>query len=459
MAEQLSERPAMQRGVWLLRLIMLFIIGGFFVTNVVALLEMRGVEAGNRDIVANALTCVEDLARMNDDLSRMRLLLDEHIFEKSGLDMTRLEGKIMAADADFDETALSYEPLATLPGEHDAFLRLRGLVAETRGPVAQVLALSRQNRDEEATRSLKALRDRYDQVSQIASQLLKINRAEADRAAETIHSLQRRSQLFLGAITLSGTLLSLLVAGWVTRLARRRTREMSHWADLLEERNRELDAFAGRVAHDLRGPLTTISLSAAQLARSQKDDGAGEVLRRGVARMETLIRDLLTLSRIDAQTPLATCEVGAVAASVGDDLKKSVSDAGGTLRVEVQHAMVRCSEGLLRQVLWNLGENAVKYRRPDVPLDLELRGREVGRSYEIRVCDNGSGMTREELRHAFEPFFRGEQARASTPGTGLGLSIVRRVIEAAGGEVTIESQSGKGTRFVIKLPLGGGRRG
>jgi signal transduction histidine kinase len=452
------ERPAILRGVWLLRLMMLFIIGGFFVINLVALVEMRGVEAGNRDIVSNALTSVEDLARMTNDLSQARLLVDEHIFEKSGLDMTRLESKIAGLDQDFDRTAQSYEPLATLPGEIQQWFRLRQLVNANRASLGQVLALSRQNRDEDAARGMLALRNSYDEVAQISLQLLKVNRGEADRAAATIHTLQRRSQLFLGGITLSGTLLSLLVAGWLTRLARRRSYEISHWADLLEERNRELDAFAGRVAHDLRGPLTTISLSAAQLARSQKEDGAGEVLRRGVARMETLIRDLLTLSRIDAQAPLAVSEAGAVAACVEEDLRASVRGAGGTLRIDMQHAMVHCSEGLLRQVLWNLGENAVKYRRPEVPLELELRGREAGRYYELSVCDNGCGMTREELRHAFEPFFRGEQARSTTPGTGLGLSIVRRVVEASGGEITVESQEGQGTRFAIKLPLGASRR-
>jgi signal transduction histidine kinase len=111
---------------------------------------------------------------------------------------------------------------------------------------------------------------------------------------------------------------------------------------------------------------------------------------------------------------------------------------------------VRCNPGLLRQLLWNLGENAVKYRRPDAPLSVEVRGRRVGGAYELRLSDNGAGMSPDEVRQAFEPFFRGEGVR-DTPGTGLGLSIVKRIVDACGGTISLESALGSGSTFVITL--------
>src|SRR5262249_42510599 len=168
--------------------------------------------------------------------------------------------------------------------------------------------------------------------------------------------------------------------------------------------------------------------------------------------MEILIRDLLTLSRIDAELPNSFCATAQVESLVAEELEPQVSSASGVIHVEVEAATVRCSPGLFRQVLWNLTENAVKYRRSDVQLEMEIRGRAKRHVYEWTVSDNGSGMPTDEARQAFEPFFRGQNWR-STPGTGLGLSIVKRVIEANGGTVSIKSEPGRGTTFDISLPL------
>jgi signal transduction histidine kinase len=108
--------------------------------------------------------------------------------------------------------------------------------------------------------------------------------------------------------------------------------------------------------------------------------------------------------------------------------------------------------GLLEDVFTNLGDNAVKYRRPDVPLEVDVRGRVDRNAYIYSVADNGLGMTHEDARHAFEPFFRAPGSR-DLPGTGLGLSIVRRIVELHGGAVSVDSEVGTGTTFTVRLPL------
>jgi len=117
----------------------------------------------------------------------------------------------------------------------------------------------------------------------------------------------------------------------------------------------------------------------------------------------------------------------------------------------MEPASVQCSEGLLHQALWNIGDNAIKYRRHEVPIQIDINGCVVRNLYEFRISDNGSGMPPEVVRRAFEPFFRGEVQ--STAGTGLGLSIVKRVLDAIGGAISIESEVGHGTTFVISVPL------
>src|SRR5262245_14871530 len=98
------------------------------------------------------------------------------------------------------------------------------------------------------------------------------------------------------------------------------------------------------------------------------------------------------------------------------------------MRVEVVPAKIRGSEGLLGQALWNLVENAVKYRRPDLAVRVEVTGWVQREFYELRVKDNGIGMTPDETTRAFDPLYRARRL-GQVSGTGLGLSIVKRVIE------------------------------
>jgi signal transduction histidine kinase len=102
-------------------------------------------------------------------------------------------------------------------------------------------------------------------------------------------------------------------------------------------------------------------------------------------------------------------------------------------------------------VLWNLVDNAVKYRRTGVHSDVEVRGRVVDHGYELAVEDNGIGMSPEETKKAFDPFYRALRAKEE-PGTGLGLSIVKRVVEASGGTLSVRSQLGSGSTFTVRLP-------
>jgi signal transduction histidine kinase len=437
----------------LLPVAFLVIIAGFVLGNLLAIRSGRRTQAVNREISEDALVSIEDVSRIVHDIDLVRLLLNAHIFETRLEQMDPLEKRIRQVEANLSGVAQEYEPLATYPGEREVWENLWSGVGELRQPVNQVLELSRANRDLEARKAMVPIEKDFDAINLQAEQLLRLNRNQARAAVAEIQGLQRQAMTFFAGITAVGTILASLVAIWVLGLVRKRDRQIAEATALLEERNQELDAFAGRVAHDLRGPLTAISLSTLRLSEQlPKEEGVLAVLQRGVARMDALIRDLLTLSRAGAEATATASDTRVIASSLEDELISKVDSANGLLRIDLEPAEVQCSEVLLRQALWNLGENAVKYRRSDVQLEIGIRGRKVGHSYEFRVSDNGTGMSPEDTAHVFDPFFRASAAR-STPGTGLGLSIVKRVIEASGGKVSVASELRGGTTFVIALPL------
>jgi signal transduction histidine kinase len=429
------------------------IVATFLVANGVAMHEAQVIQQKDQLLVDNMLTSIELVSRLGRDVDQRRLLVDEHIFEARTEDMARIERRLARVDADFADAARAYDPIATLEGERPVWDDLRAQAAALDAPVDRALAFSRRNQDVEARQVMTGAARGFDVISRDTTALIQLNRAGADRTVAEIAALQRWLQRFFRVLTGAGAALAVAVAVAVTRLIRRREREIRRATAALEERNRDLDAFAGRVAHDLRGPLTTISLAASRLAeRAPQETGTSAVLRRGVAWMEALIRDLLTLSRLDAQVHGMVCDPAAVAATVAEELAPRLQSEGGSLYVDVEPAAVSCSDGLLHQVMWNLADNGMKYRRPGTEMEIRIRGRQAGGAYELRVSDNGIGMSPDESRQAFEPFYRALRSH-DTPGTGLGLSIVKRVVQLSGGTVSVDSQVGRGTTFVIGLRL------
>jgi len=429
------------------------IVLGFVLANLVSLYEMRKSQSKVRLIAKHAAIDIELVARLSRDLERKRVLMEDHILEKQPKDMDRLEAELTRIDAEIAAASQSYELTGDDANERAIWQELDREIAAIEPEMTKVLELSRQNLDGQAKEAAGVIEERFDRIDAATNKLLNLNHNRANHEAAEVRRLQLRAVIVLAALTLIWTVFALLTARWVIGLIAERERQMRHAMTQLEERNRELDAFAARVAHDLRGPLTAINLAAAQFKqRAVYEEGTGEVLQRAVTRMETMIHDLLTLSRVGGQAKGMTCEMTNVAAGAQEDLMSKVEAAGGTLQIDVAPSTVSCNKGLLRQVLWNLGENAVKYRRPDVPLRLEIYGHAAPNTYELIVSDNGSGMSPWVARQAFEPFFRGKDGE-STQGTGLGLSVVKRVIDACGGTLSLESEPGQGSTFTIHLPL------
>ena len=452
-----SEREARWESRRLLTASFAVVAAGCLAVTAFALTRALSLERHAGFIVYNTLASVQLLARIDLDVARERLLVNQHIHTLDRSGMSAIEAQREQVDSDLQSTMKAFEPLVLLPSEREAWGEAKSRLGVLAGPVQRVLELSWSNHNDEARAALAALRPQFDSLDSALAHLTTLNDQEAAGSLRSISAL--RGQLvatFLGiaAVTLLGLT---LVWRWASAQVSRREQQAAEHARMLEERNHDLDAFSGHVAHDIRGPLGTFNLVASRLEQPAPDTVAlAQLVRRGVHRMEALTSDLLALARVEGVH--GECDPAVVASVVESELSTWVEDEKGALRVSVDHAAVKCSEGLLRQVLENLVGNALKYRRPDVAPEISVSGAPARSSYDLRVADNGVGMTEEDAARLFEPFYRAARTR-DLPGTGLGLAIVRRVADACGGSVSVSTRLGQGSAFVVHLPLSAAHEG
>jgi signal transduction histidine kinase len=227
-------------------------------------------------------------------------------------------------------------------------------------------------------------------------------------------------------------------------------------ADLARS-NRELEEFAYVASHDLKSPLIVVSGFLDLLKRTkaeQLDDDAHsyvDAALRGAARMEQLIEDLLTFSRV-GRTDQASewVDLGAVVAELSNDWASAVRDAGGELCVGPMPSVLG-DAALLRQLLENLVSNSVKFRRPGVDLVIELAAERRRGEWLVSVSDNGIGIPSEHRESIFTMFSRLEQS-TDRPGSGIGLAICHRVVQAHGGRLWVEDGTAGGVQMCFTLP-------
>jgi signal transduction histidine kinase len=242
-----------------------------------------------------------------------------------------------------------------------------------------------------------------------------------------------------------------------------RTQELHQRSAELEILNRELDAFSYSVAHDLRSPLNAIGGFSEALLETQggKLDGAGrDQLNRissGVERMQALISDLLSLSKIvraslTRERVDLSAEAHAILASLRDG--EDVVRGARPRRVETviaEQLIVDGDSGLLRVVLQNLLSNAWKFtsKRDSARIEVGSRLEQSGeRTYFVR--DNGAGFDSANASNLFGPFQR-LHTQAQFPGTGIGLATVQRIVHRHGGRIWAESAVERGTSFYFTL--------
>jgi len=240
---------------------------------------------------------------------------------------------------------------------------------------------------------------------------------------------------------------ALIVLNDVTRLAR------------LENIRKD---FVANVSHEVKTPITAIKGFVETLQEGHAQDPEEirrflGIIHKHVERLESIVEDLLSLSRIEKETEkeeivlgehpirdvlnaaLQVCEIKRVAKNILIEMSCQ-EDLSGTV-----------NPALMEQAVVNLLDNAIQYSEPGGKVPLEARGTE--NEILIQVRDHGCGIEKKHLDRLFERFYRVDKARSrKLGGTGLGLAIVKHIMQAHGGRVSVESQIGAGSTFILHLP-------
>jgi PAS domain S-box-containing protein len=230
-------------------------------------------------------------------------------------------------------------------------------------------------------------------------------------------------------------------------------------ADLARS-NAELEQFAYVASHDLQEPLRMVASYTQLLARRYRgklDEDADEFIGfavDGARRMQELINDLLTYSRVGTR-PLAldTVDSNQLVDQVVSDLAAAIQDSSGSVICD-DLPVVRGDPTQLRQLFQNLIANGMKFHRPDEPPRMHVSAAQEHGMWAFSVSDNGIGIEPQYQERIFALFQR-LHTRAEYPGTGIGLAICKKIVERHGGQIHVGSTPGRGTTFRFTLPVVG----
>lgn len=215
------------------------------------------------------------------------------------------------------------------------------------------------------------------------------------------------------------------------------------------------------LVHELRTPLASISTAVHLLTRPETGEEQrsrfAQIIQGEITRLTELTTSFLDFARLEsgrAQFRLTTFDPRELIQSCLDMMQSRASEKGLAMTMEASDPLpaLTADHDKIKQVLINLLSNAIKYNRPQGSITVKACADEG--QLAIAVSDTGLGIPEESLPNLFQRYYRVPGTEHSAPGTGLGLSICKRIMEAHGGSIEVQSRLGEGTTFTIRLPLG-----
>ena len=267
-------------------------------------------------------------------------------------------------------------------------------------------------------------------------------------------TLQAIGQRFMRTSFLTLAALSILLAGGIYLTHRNVSKEVA-LARLKSD-------FVSNVSHELRTPLSLIRLYAETLelgrvASQEKYQEYYQIIRKESERLTALINNILDFSRIEAgrkEYDFRETDMQELVRNTLESYRYQIEQNGFTFeeKIEDQIPPLRVDRESIARSLLNLVNNALKYSQDRKYIGVNLYRQNA--AVKLEVVDHGIGIPQEEQQKIFDKFYRvGDPLVHNTKGSGLGLSIVRHVVRAHGGEVAVDSEPGRGSRFIITLPL------
>ena len=230
----------------------------------------------------------------------------------------------------------------------------------------------------------------------------------------------------------------------------------------LENLDKSRNQFVSNASHELKTPLATMKIMLeTMLYQPEMPEELREEFMRDmnheIDRLTGIITDLLVLTRMDNHEEIRreSVNMSELTHETVRLLAPAAEKKQQTLKETVQEDLFLLGDRIkLNQILYNLTDNAIKYSPEKSSISVSLR--DEGGELVWRVRDHGIGIPREDQEHIFERFYRVDKARSrDTGGTGLGLSIVRQMVKMHGGSISVNSEPGKGSEFVVSFPKEG----
>jgi signal transduction histidine kinase len=221
--------------------------------------------------------------------------------------------------------------------------------------------------------------------------------------------------------------------------------------------------FVAGVSHELRTPLTVIRTAAFNLRgklahRPDQVERYGKLIQEESEKLGALVEQVLRFASGQAGHVIREREAVAVDMLIEDSVRSSREAAGANgimleTHVDSDLPPVLADKVAMQHALQNLLENALKYGKGQSGWVGVFASAVDGSAVEIRVADHGPGIPADEQAHIFDPFFRGRRAVSDqVHGTGLGLNLVKKIIEAHGGTIRVQSGPSSGTEFIVRIP-------
>lgn len=424
----------------------------FLAANAVTQHAMRRIDSASDDIAFNSAPSIEHLAALRSAARQTQFLVGTLFTTGEPGNRVAVEVSLATMNAE----ANAYLKLPTFKGETAFWHDLGAAIAALNGAVQRTLAEFDAGAFRAARADLAHVASSADRVSDAAARATEFNARNGRELALRIKGVRREAAWIAYALTSSCALFALLAGLLVQRGWRRYSDLIEEHAELQESRARELEAFAGRAAHDILNPVSATQMALTLAARRGADPRAAELFERAtrnLQRVRTIIDGLFQFARAGARpVPGVTADLASVLDDVVAGIRPAAEGAGIEVRVEpVPSCAVGCSAGVLTSAVSNLAQNAVRYVGDGArPPRIVLRASSRSGIVRVEVEDTGPGIA-PELRDAiFLPYVRGPTSDRT--GLGLGLATVKRLCEAHGGRVGVRSTVGEGSTFWLELP-------
>jgi len=426
----------------------LAVVLAFVGSTVVSQSAARDVRNFSLSISRDAAPGIVAMATLRSEVRRVEAL----VRGEDGRPGRDVETKIADAREQIDRAQVRFQALKMSDAERAIFPRLLANVRAFDEAVERAMMHQRAGK----TAPLFDLLPYGEAAANTAQELLDVDAREAEQMAAQIEKTHERANRLAWELDALSAVLA-AVAAW---LAVRAVRQVLHLQEenrqLMERKADELEQFAGRVAHDVLSPLTSVSM-ALSLAQKTTGPASQNAASRGIAslmRVRSVVNALLDFARAGAMPdPAVHALVPQVMTGLEEELRPQAAADNIRLSVDAPPAVaVASSPGVLTILLTNLVRNSIKYMGESVERVVHVSVRARRQSVVFEVEDSGPGVPEYLGDRIFEPYVRGKETAAKRSGIGLGLATVKRLVLAHGGSVGVRRSSLGGALFWFELP-------